>query len=103
MIEVDRTSVGDARRARSVYTDRLHLLEDLILEAITKCAHRGQISALKRRSGNLHGLPKRHNSGNVLCSRSARALVASAVNYGIQGTSLPNVERTDALRRVHFV
>ena len=49
------------------------------------------------------GLAEAHNSGNILGSGAARALVTSAVKHGREQRSAPNVERANALGRMQLM
>src|SRR5271166_4765869 len=86
-IKIDVRSVWHARRAFAIYS-RGFGFKQFPLQLITRGRHLLVVTTLKARLRQLSGLAQAHDPGNVLRSRPARAFVTSAVEHGLQLSSL---------------
>ena len=69
-------------------------------------AHRGHLRPVRRDpsfAGQFGCFAETDDAGNVLRSRPARALVASAIEHGLQDGSLAHIQRAHSLRSMNLV
>src|SRR5205807_8592365 len=93
-------SLGHARRTTAIHAASV----DLQQQAFQPIAQDSEpVAALQLRSRQLPGLAQTDNPRDIFRARAARTLVASAVEHGLERSSLANVEGSHALRRVQLM
>src|ERR1035438_5200363 len=103
VVEVNLRSIGHARRTIAVHPGFLYLREDSLLQPVAHCSHLVVVAAVQRFLRQLCSLTQTDNSGDILRAGAARALVPATVKERLKASSLPDIKRSHALRRMNLM
>ena len=100
---VGGTRGADVVSAGSVDSDLRDSCEEAGFEAVAESGQPGEGAVGERAHGQLGGLAEGYDGGDVFGTGAAAALVSATDEEGLERGSATDVERADALGRVHLV